>query len=235
MVFAKRRESPAGWEGRRLTFEILTYFFTFAVLGAVGLVLFVALRQGTPEPSAETLGLGRFGDTLALADTSENAERSSLYNAAVAAKHLLDWETAERLLRRILREDDDGEAWLELGLTQTYQGDYDEALHSFDRAEATRADLFESLTLHRAFVAMRRGESSRARVLFEEVEVPLETKLRTDIGGGEPLFLEWFLQSAALWRAAGKTEKAAWAADQVRDMPGDSRLSREFGQDLGEH
>jgi len=194
-------------------------------MGAIGFVLFVALRQGKPEPSSEALSLGHFHDTLTLADTSGNAERGSLYNAAVAAKHLLDWQTAERLLRRILSEDEDGEAWLELGLVLTYQGSYTEAMRSFDRAETFRADLSESLNLHRAFVEMRRGESGRARTLFEEIEIPLETKLRIDMGSGEPLFLEWFLQSAALWRAAGKIEKAEWATAQVRSTPGESRLS----------
>ena len=190
----------------------------------VGFVLFVALRHGKAEPSAEALSRGHFRDTLRAADTSESAESGSLYNAAVAAKHLLDWETSERLLRRILSEDDDGEAWLELGLVQTYRGDYCEALRSFDRVEATRSDLLESLTLHRAFATMRQGDTGRALVLFEEVEVPLETKLRTDIGAGEPLFLEWFLQSAALWRATGKSAKAAWAEDQIRGTSGESRL-----------
>ena len=71
---------------------------------------------------------------------------------------------------------------------------------------------------------MRRGDTGRARLLFEEVEIPLETKLRTDIGAGEPLFLEWFLQSAALWRATGKSAKAEWAEDQIRGTSAESRL-----------
>jgi hypothetical protein len=48
--------------------------------------------------------------------------------------------------------------------------------------------------------------------------------LRTDLGQGEPLFAEWFLQAAALWEAAGDFERAAWARTAGREAAPESRL-----------
>ena len=204
-----------------MSFEVFLYFFTFAALALAAFVLLVALR-GRREPAAQALGEGRFREALETTDVSANAGRDSLYTGAVAAKHLLEWDRAEHLLRRILEEDDDGEAWLELGLVETYRENYERALDCFVKAEQLRADLLESLTLHRAFVELRRDNAERGQLLFEEIEVPLETKLRTDIGAGEPLFVEWFLQSAALWQSTGKRSRADWARSQVEGT--DSRL-----------
>ena len=204
-----------------MSFEVLLYSSTFAAVALASFVLLVALR-GRREPAAQALGEGRFREALDTTDVSATAERDSLYTAAVAAKHLLEWDRAEHLLRRILDDDDDGEAWLELGLVETYRENYERAMDCFVRAERLRGDLLESLTLHRAFVELRRDNSERGRFLFEEIEVPLETKLRTDMGAGEPLFVEWFLQSAALWQSTSKRSRADWARSQIEGS--DSRL-----------
>lgn len=204
-----------------MSFEGVLYISTFAAVALAGFVLLVALR-GRREPAAQALGEGRFREALDTTDVSAGAERDSLYTGAVAAKHLLEWDRAEHLLRRILEDDDDGEAWLELGLVETYRENYERALDCFVRAEQLRGDLLESLTLHRAFVELRRDNAERGQSLFEEIEVQLETKLRTDMGGGEPLFVEWFLQSAALWQSTGKRSRADWARSQIKET--DSRL-----------
>ncbi|MFY9820352.1 MAG: hypothetical protein WAM82_03165, partial [Thermoanaerobaculia bacterium] len=107
-----------------------------------------------------------------------------------------------------------GEAWLERGLTAAWAGgfdNFDKAEAAFQKAGALRSDLLESLTLHRAWLALRRGDRQGARRLFSEIEAPLENKLRSDLGSGEPLFAEWFLQAADLWADAGDDERAAWA------------------------
>ena len=206
-----------------MSFESLGFLASLLALGIVAFVLVVGLR-GRRLPESRAIGEGRYSDALSAADLSQGADRASLYAAAVAAKHLLDWDRSETLLRRILDDDDDGEAWLELGLLETYRGNPTEALHCFERAAATRSDLIESLTLHRAFARLRLGQTDAARELFEEVEVPLETKLRTDIGSGEPFFVEWFLQCSALWRALGQSAKAEWSLAQAEQAIGESRL-----------
>src|SRR3978361_98894 len=82
----------------------------------------------------------------------------------------------------------------------------------------------ESIPLPRAWLALRRGDVKTARRLFDEVEAPLETKLRSDLGSGEPLFAEWFLHAAALWAALGDTRRARWAAAAGRASAPESRL-----------
>ena len=216
-----------------MSFEGVSFAAMLALLAVAAAVLLIGLRARR-HASALAVGEGRFADARAHADVSEAAERDSLYAAAIAAKHLLDWEESERLLRRILADDDDGEAWLELGLVETYRGSLDSALESFDRAAALRADLLESITLHRAFVHLRLGDVERACRLFEEIEAALETKLRTDIGSGEPFFLEWFLQAAALWGASGRVSNADWATAAAQDAIGDSRLPELYRNDLNE-
>lgn len=213
-----------------LSFESLGFLVSLLALAVVAFVLVVGLR-GRRLPESRAVGEGRYSEALSAADLSQDADRASLYAAAVAAKHLLDWDRSETLLRRILEDDEDGEAWLELGLVETYRGNPMEALRCFDRAAATRADLFESLTLHRAFARLRLGQTDAARELFEEVEVSLETKLRTDIGSGEPFFVEWFLQCSTLWRALGQSAKADWALAQAEKAVGESRLLQVYEEE----
>ena len=51
----------------------------------------------------------------------------------------------------------------------------------------------------------------------------METKLKTDLGEGEPLFAEWFLEAATLWAAFGDSERAAWARNAGRAAAPQSR------------
>jgi predicted Zn-dependent protease len=206
------------------SFEGLLLLFFLALLAAGALGLWATLRQPAESGALQALGEGRFSAVLAAARTDARASRDELYAAAVAARHLLALDRARALLERILARDaGDGEAWLESGLVAAYAGDPAAAEQAFARAEPLRSDLRESLTLHRAWLALRRGDPLSARRLFSEVEAPLENKLRFDLGG-EPLFAEWFLQAAALWRAAGDAGRAEWARREGLASAPESRL-----------
>ncbi len=205
--------------------DLLVAAVASLLLAAVALGVFLLLRRAAPSPAGRLLDAGRFAAALEAAGTGEGAGRDELYSAAVAAKHLLELERAADLLDRLLAaEPDDGEALLERGLVAAYRGRLAAAEEYFRGAGARRADLAEPLTLHRAWLALVGGDPDRARRLFEEIEVSLEGKLR-DEGGGEPLFAEWFLQAAALWRAAGDAERAGWAARLGRRAAPESRLA----------
>lgn len=199
-----------------------------ALLAAIAVgafLLWAGLRRSGASPALQELGRGHFATALAAARTAgPRPERDELYAAAVAAKHLLELDQARDLLGRLLAEDPgDGEAWLESGLVAAYSGDLKAAEAAFAKAATRRSDLSESLTLHRAWLALREGNGAIARRLFDEVEAPLETKLRTDLGQGEPLFAEWFLQAAALWEASGDSERATWARAAGREAAPESR------------
>jgi len=201
-----------------------------ALLAAGALGLWAVLRRPPESLALRALGEGRFAAALAAARTDAGAGRDELYAAAVAARHLLELDRARALLARILaRDPGDGEAWLESGLAAAYARDWDGAEGAFARVEPLRSDLLESLTLHRAWLALRRGDAPAARRLFGEVEAPLENKLRSDLGGGEPLFAEWFLQAALLWQAAGDAERAAWAWREGLASAPESRLAEIVG------
>jgi tetratricopeptide (TPR) repeat protein len=206
--------------------EGLLLLSLLVLLGAGALGLWATLRRPAASSAFQALGQGRFADALAAARTEPPADREELYAAAVAAKHLLQLDRAGELLDRILaRDPSDGEAWLERGLVAAYAGDFEGAERALARAEPLRSDLLESLTLHRAWLALRRGDSQAAQRLFSEIEAPLANKLRSDLGSGEPLFSEWFLQAAALWRAAGNREEAEWAHQEGQASAPESRLA----------
>ena len=203
--------------------------FTAVVLGLLAaggsIALFLLLRRTRVSTTVATLGRGHFAAVLAAAQTGPGASRDDLWAAAVAAKHLLRFAEARTLIDRVLAADPrDGEARLESGLIAAYSGDPAAAERELVAAAAQRSDLTESITLHRAWVAFKAGDRSLTRRLFDEVEAPLETKLRSDLGSGEPLFAEWFLQAAALWAALGDAEKAAWAAAAGRASAPESLL-----------
>jgi hypothetical protein len=203
--------------------------FTAVVLGLLAaggsIALFLLLRRTRVSTAVATLGRGRFAEVLASAQTGTGASRDDLWAAAVAAKHLLRFAEARTFIDRVLADDPrDGEARLESGLIAAYSGDLAAAERELVAAAAQRSDLTESITLHRAWVALKAGDRSLTRRLFDEVEAPLETKLRSDLGSGEPLFAEWFLQAAALWAALGDAEKAAWAAAAGRASAPESLL-----------
>jgi len=206
------------------SFEGLFAILLGALAAATAAGLFFALRRGGTSPAMAALGDGRFADALAAARLGAGAGRDELFAAAVAAKHLLRFDEARALLDRLLgAAPDDGEARLEAALVAAYTGD-PAADSGFQKAAALRSDLGESITLHRAWTALRQGDRARARRLFDEVEAPLETKLRSDLGAGEPLFAEWFLHAAALWAACGDAGRAAWAAREGRASAPESRL-----------
>lgn len=207
------------------SFEGLLTVLILAAVVITAFVLVSVLRRTHDSPAAQAVGRGDFEAALATARTGRGAGRDELFAAAVAARHLLRFDEARRLLARILAADaTDGEAWLESGLATAYAGDLDKAAQDLGRAAALRSDLAESITLHRAWVELRKGDLKEARHLFDEVETSLENKLRTDLGGGEPLFAEWFLHAAALWAALGDSERAAWAWEEGRRSAGGSRL-----------
>lgn len=210
------------------SFEGLLTFLILAGVAITAFVLVSVLRGTQSSAAAQAVGRGDFEAALAAARTGRGAGRDELFAAAVAARHRLRFDEARRLLARILALDpSDGEAWLESGLTAAYAGgtgDLDKAAQDLGRAAALRSDLAESITLHRAWIALRKGDLKEARHLFDDVETSLENKLRTDLGGGEPLFAEWFLQAAELWEALGDSERAAWAWEEGRRSAGDSRL-----------
>lgn len=203
--------------------------FTAVVLGLLAaggaIALFLLLRRTRVSTAIAILGRGHFAEVLAAAQTGPGASRDDLWAAAVAAKHLLRFAEARTFIDRVLAADPrDGEARLESGLIAAYSGDLAVAERDLSAAAAQRSDLTESITLHRAWVALKAGDRSRIRRLFDEVEAPLETKLRSDLGSGEPLFAEWFLQAAALWTSFSDTEKAAWAAAAGRASAPESLL-----------
>jgi tetratricopeptide (TPR) repeat protein len=207
------------------SFEGLLVALILAGVVITALVLVSVLRGTQNSLASQAVGRGDFEAALAAARTGRGAGRDELFAAAVASRHLLRFDDARRLLARILAADaTDGEAWLEAGLAAAYAGDLAEAGRDLGKAAAIRSDLAESITLHRAWIALRSGDLREARHLFDEVETSLENKLRTDLGGGEPLFAEWFLQASELWAALGDPERAAWAWEEGRRSAGGSRL-----------
>ncbi len=209
-----------------------TLLIAALLLGALlgGLGLYAILRRTPGSAAIQAVGRGEFEAALAAARTGRGAGRDELVAAAVAAKHRLRLDEARKLLARVLAADpSDGEAWLESGLVAAYAGDLSEAERALGEAAARRSDLAESITLHRAWLELRKGDLRNARHLFDDVETSLENKLRTDLGSGEPLFAEWFLQAAELWAALGDTERAEWALREGRaSIPG-SRLPEILG------
>jgi tetratricopeptide (TPR) repeat protein len=207
------------------SFEGILAALILAAVVITALVLVSVLRKTHDSPASQAVGRGDFEAALATARTGRGASRDELFAAAVASRHLLRFEEARRLLARILAADStDGEAWLESGLAAAYADDLAGASRDLGRAAAIRSDLAESITLHRAWIELRKGDLREARHVFDEVETSLENKLRTDLGGGEPLFAEWFLQAAVLWAALGDPERADWAWEEGRRSAGGSRL-----------
>lgn len=216
------------------------------VLGLALLALVVVavavVRNAPRSRGSAAIAGGDFEGALAAAgaaSATDEPEREELFTAAFAAKHLLDLERAAELLDRILAADDgDGEAWLERGLVEAYAaargepgagpsldpGGAERALAALAKAESLRSDLAESIALHRAWVELGRGRRRHALGLFDDIQVPLETKLRLDLGPGDPVFSEWFVHAGDLWRAAGREDAAAWAHEEARRAAPGSRL-----------
>jgi len=210
-----------------MSFEDLLTFLIIAAIVGGAMALFAVLKRTPEGPAVQAVERGDF--EAALSSIRKNAGRDELFAAAVAAKHLLRLDESRALLARILaRDPSDGEAWLEAGLAAAYAGDWSAAERALAEAAARRSDLGESITLHRAWVGLTKKDMRQARHLFDEVETSLENKLRTDLGGGEPLFAEWFLQAAELWAAFGDQERANWAREEGRRSAIGSRLPEIF-------
>jgi len=193
---------------------------------AAAVITLAVLRHAPRSQAAELLGRGAFEEAL----RRGRDDPAGRLAAATAARHLLDLELAARLLDAALADDPgDGEALVERGLVDAYAGRFDPAEDLLRRAAAVRADLTESITLHLAWLDLRRGESGRARRRFEEIEASLESKLRADLTG-DPLFAEWFLQAAQLWRAADDEERSAWAWRQGVAAAPESRLAEALAE-----
>lgn len=210
-------------------FEALS-LAVIVVLSGLGLALLLLVLRNTRRSAAgELVGYGDFSAALDSADLGPAADRDELLAAAFAAKHILDLGRAEELAARALALDrEDGEAWLEVGLIRAYSGDHTGALEALSLAARHRADLLESISLHRAWVSLRDGDALAARRLFEEVSAPLESKLRSDLGPGDPLFAEWFFQAADLWEESGARDKGEWARLEARSSAPNSRLVAAF-------
>ncbi|MFQ5349065.1 MAG: hypothetical protein ACE5EG_01330 [Thermoanaerobaculia bacterium] len=205
--------------------QVWLYVLLGLLLVAAAVVILAVTRHAPRSRAAELLGRGAF----AAARRHGGATPAARLAAATAARHLLDLEAAASLLDTVLAEDPgDGEALLERGLVAAYAGSHDEAAELLRRAAAARADLAESITLHLAWLELRRGDRRAAGRRFEEVEASLESKLRADLGG-DPLFAEWFLQAALLWRAAGDEARADWAWREGLAAAPESRLAEALG------
>jgi tetratricopeptide (TPR) repeat protein len=205
--------------------ETLLLLFAVVVSVAAGGLVWVALR-GRPggDPAGAALSGGDFGLALALGEAPGGGRREWLA-AATAARHLLLFDRAEELLGRLLAADpEDAEARIERALLAAWQRRGEAASEDLARALARRPDLAEPIALHRAFTAWRQGDAAGARLRFEEIAAALESKLRADLGPGDGLFADWFLEAALLWAASGDEARAAWAGEAFGRSAPQSRL-----------
>jgi tetratricopeptide (TPR) repeat protein len=202
---------------------VLFYTLLFLLVVALILVVVAVIRHAPRPVAARALETGTFA--VAVEAVSADPLPEDLVPAAIASRHLLAFPKARALLDgALLLDPEDGEIWLEYGLVQAYENHLEGAVEALSRAAALRPDLAEAVTLHLAWIALRRGRVSGARRLFEEIEAPLENKLRFDLGVGEPIFSDWFLQAGDLWEAFGEKEKAKWARNGGRRSAPASRL-----------
>ncbi len=199
-------------------FETLLILSLAATLALGALALVWILGRQSQGPAVTALARGDFTGAReavvlkSLGDGKACASREEQMAAAIAAKHLLALDEAKQRLQLLLAVDPaDAEAALELGLVAAYDHDPLTAEQCFTLA-SRRPDLMEAITLHRAWSNLDCGEHGKARRQFEEIEAALESKLRTDLGEGDPEFSEWFLQAGSLWFANQQTAKAKWAA-----------------------
>jgi tetratricopeptide (TPR) repeat protein len=196
-----------------------------AVTVAAGVLVWAALRgKRGADPVGGALSSGDFGLALALGEAPGGGRREWL-GAATAARHLLLFDRAAALVDRILAEDaNDGEARIERALGLLWQRRFAEAESELERALLLRPDLAEPISLHRAFLAERQGDLAGAVRRFEEIAAALENKLRDDLGPGDALFADWFLEASLLWRAQGDEARAKWAAAALARGAPQSRL-----------
>jgi hypothetical protein len=217
-----------------MTFENILLWSLAIGVAIGGALLVLALRGGEPSAIARASAQGQFIAALEAAAAEPPRSRDDLLAAAIAAKHRCEWDRARSWLDQARAEDSsDGEVLVELGLIDAYRGEARAADERLREAIAARADLAESITLHRAFAALMGGDRATAAAMFEEVEAPLLNKLTVDVGSGEPAFAEWFLHAAALWRAAGDAGRSEWAWRNAVDSAPESLLPEQVRARLG--
>jgi len=209
------------------SFETLLILLVAASAASGALLLVFVLGRQSQGPAVVALSRGDFAAAREAVDPQNpDVRREERLAAAVACKHLLDFDQARAHLASLLGADPaDAEVALELGLIAAYGHDHQTASRYFDLA-SKRPDLWEALTLHRAWLDLDRGQRRAALSRFEEVEATLESKLRFDLGEGDPEFSEWFLQAGALWHAAQLTDKARWASEAGARAAPESLLVR---------
>jgi hypothetical protein len=127
-------------------FELLGIGVVVATAAVLIALAVVVIRNAPRSKAGELVGAGDFETALDSADTGAGAERDELMAAAFAAKHTMELDRARGLVDRVLADDPaDGEAWLERGLIEAYDGDHAAALDSLAEAGRHRADLLESI------------------------------------------------------------------------------------------
>ena len=202
--------------------EALLALLALLVTAVAALFVWRSLRQRGGDGAGAALSRGDFGAALA-AGERPGAAPGELVAAAMAARHLLLLDRSRSLVERALAQDaDDPRALVERflgGLWQAGAGAEDLA-----RLASRRPELGEEIELHRAFAAWWRGELEAARLRFEAIAPALESKLRADIGPGDGLYADWYLEAEALWRASGDAERAAWAHEALARSAPQSRL-----------
>lgn len=207
------------------SFEALVFLFVFLLLAGICLSLLVVLRSRPRGSLTALVEAGEFRRAVETFDGLAAPDRDDLLALALAARNLLDFDRARQATDRLLRADaHDGDVWLERGLTATYDRKPEEARSAFARVAESRSDLLESVTLHRAWMELFAGNEALSHRLFDEVEASLETKLRGDIGPGDPMFAEWFLHAGWLWQSRGDEDRAAWALSAARSAAPESAL-----------
>ena len=137
-----------------------------------GLLIFVSWRSSPPAPRAratlrqpsgarpQALGRGDSTPPWPAARTGAGRGARAVRRAPWPPSTSSSLERARALLDRILaRDPGDGEAWLEAVWPRRYAGDLAAAERAFAEGGPLRSDLLESLTLHRAWLALKPEDS----------------------------------------------------------------------------
>jgi len=205
--------------------EALLSLLALLVTAAAALLVWTSLRQRGGSGGGAAISRGDFGAALASGERP-GAAGGELVGAAMAARHLLLFDRARVLVdRRLAQDADDPPALVERFLGALWQGEADlEREQDLARLAARRPELGEEIELHRGFAAWWRGDLETARRRFEAIAPAIESKLRTDIGPGEGLYADWYLEAGVLWQAGGESARAAWAREALARSAPQSRL-----------
>ena len=211
--------------------SLLLSVLVLGVLAATAVAFYGATRREPRSRVVTALAQGEFLEAFELGpadpDSIPATAVEDLLAAAVAARHLAELDRAVSWLDAVVRRDSkNGEGWLEFGLALAYSGEFKRADKALARAAGLSPQLGEAVLLHRAWVALRSGLRQDALRRFEEIEAPIENKLETDLGSGEPAFADWFFQASELWRASGRADRADWSLAQAQHSAPQSLLGR---------